>query len=72
LTLGYTVPGRITSKLKIETVRVYFAATNLWLLTKYTGPDPEANVTGIGTIQGLDLGTPPQPRTLQVGLNVTL
>ena len=72
LNIGYTIPRRISSRLKLETVRVYFAGTNLWLLTKYTGPDPEANVTGIQTIQGLDLGTPPQPRTVQFGLNVTL
>ena len=72
LTVGYTLPNRIAGKLKLVNVRVYFAATNLWLATKYTGPDPEANVTGIQTIQGLDLGTPPQPRTVQFGLNVTL
>lgn len=72
LTLGYTIPRRITERLKVETVRVYFSGTNLLLLTKYTGPDPEANVTGIETIQGLDLGTPPQPRTVQFGLNITL
>ncbi|MBN9384551.1 MAG: TonB-dependent receptor [Chitinophagaceae bacterium] len=72
LTLGYTIPRRITERLKVETVRVYFSGTNLLLLTKYTGPDPEANVTGIETVQGLDLGTPPQPRTIQFGLNITL
>jgi len=72
LNVGYTIPRRITSKFKVETLRFYFSATNLWLLTKYTGPDPEANVTGIQTIQGLDLGTPPQPRTVQFGVNVTL
>ena len=72
LNLGYTLPGKVTNKLHLATVRFYFAGTNLWLLTKYTGPDPEANVTGIPTIQGLDLGTPPQPRAVQFGLNVTL
>jgi TonB-linked SusC/RagA family outer membrane protein len=72
LNIGYTIPRRLTAKLKVETVRFYFAGTNLLLLTHYTGPDPEANVSGIQTIQGLDLGTPPQPRTVQFGLNVTL
>jgi TonB-linked SusC/RagA family outer membrane protein len=72
LNLGYTLPGKITNKLRLSSVRFYFVGTNLWLLTKYTGPDPEANVTGIATIQGLDLGTPPQPRAVQFGLNVTL
>jgi hypothetical protein len=72
LTFGYTLPRRLTSKFKVETLRFYFVGTNLLLFTHYTGPDPEANVTGIETIQGLDLGTPPQPRSVQFGLNVTL
>ncbi len=72
LNLGYTLPGKITNKWHLTTVRFYFVGTNLWLLTRYTGADPESNVTGIQTIQGLDLGTPPQPRSLQFGLNVTI
>lgn len=72
LNIGYTIPKKWTNHIGIETVRAYVMATNLWLITKYTGPDPEANVTGMQTVQGLDLGTPPQPRTVQFGLNVTL
>jgi hypothetical protein len=72
LNLGYTIPAKITSRYHLNTVRFYFVGTNLWLLTKYTGPDPEANVTSIQTIQGLDLGTPPQPRAVQFGINITL
>ncbi len=72
LTFGYTIPKRITSKAKLDEVRVYFAGTNLFTLTKYTGPDPEANSTSNQNVQGIDIGTPPQPRTLQVGVNVTL
>jgi hypothetical protein len=53
-------------------LRVYFVGTNLLLLTRYSGPDPETNVTSDSQVQGLDLGTPPQPRTLQLGLNLTL
>ncbi|WP_325645103.1 TonB-dependent receptor [Chitinophaga sp.] len=72
LTLGYTVPKSVSEKLHIQLLRVYFTGSNLWLLTKYTGLDPESNVTGLQTVQGLDLGTPPQPRSVQFGLNVTL
>jgi TonB-dependent starch-binding outer membrane protein SusC len=72
LNIGYTIPGVITRKYHVSSLRVYFVGTNLWLLTKYTGPDPEANVTSIQTIQGLDLGTPPQPRAIQFGINATL
>jgi TonB-linked SusC/RagA family outer membrane protein len=72
LSFGYTIPGKVTGQWHLKAVRVYFVGSNLLLLTKYTGPDPEANVTGIQTIQGLDLGTPPQPRAVQFGLNVTI
>jgi len=72
LTFGYTIPRRITSVAKLETVRIYFSGTNLFTLTHYTGPDPEVNVTSLQNIQGLDLGTPPQPRVIQFGINVTL
>jgi len=72
LYLGYTIPPTLTRKYHLTTVRVYFVGTNLLLLTHYNGPDPEANVTSIQTIQGLDLGTPPQPTSVQFGLNVTI
>lgn len=72
LSIGYTLPKALTNQMKIEALRFYVVGSNLWLLTKYTGPDPEANVTGQQTVQGLDLGTPPQPRSIQVGVNVTL
>ena len=70
LTIGYNVPKTLLSKIGIETARLYVAGTNLWLRTKYIGPDPESS-HGINP-QGIDVGTPPQPRTIQAGLNVTL
>jgi TonB-linked SusC/RagA family outer membrane protein len=69
--LGYTIPKNITEKVKISSVRVYVSGSNLWLLTKYKGPDPEVNVSSSPTVLGYDLGTPPIPRTVQVGANIT-
>ena len=69
VSLGYTFKN-----LKgIESLRVYAAATNLFLITSYTGADPETNM-GVGgqNTQGYDYGTPPQPRTFLVGLNASL
>ena len=71
LTLGYTLPTRWSSAVKAEKIRFYFTATNLFLITKYTGSDPESNL-GQGNLQGYDYDTPPQPRTIQFGLNLTL
>lgn len=72
LSLGYTLPSELAEKLRLEKLRVYVVATNGWLLTKYTGPDPEINVGNNQNAPGLDQGTPPQPRSIQVGINVTL
>ncbi|MES2574038.1 MAG: TonB-dependent receptor [Bacteroidota bacterium] len=71
LTLGYTLPKELSNKLRIQKFRLYFTGSNLLLFTKYTGSDPESNL-GTGNIQGYDYGTPPQPRTVQFGLNLTL
>ncbi|WP_214070376.1 TonB-dependent receptor [Mucilaginibacter sp. dw_454] len=72
LTIGYTLPAEISRKIDIQKLRVFASASNLFIITKYTGPDPEANVTSGSQTQGLDLGTPPQPHTIQIGVNLTL
>lgn len=41
LSLGYTLPQKYTRKAKMEKVRIYFSAQNLFTITKYTGNDPE-------------------------------
>ncbi|SEA02404.1 TonB-linked outer membrane protein, SusC/RagA family [Arachidicoccus rhizosphaerae] len=73
LTIGYTFPESVTTKIKLDKVRFYIQGTNLLLLTKYSGPDPEISVSQgyNGNAPGLDQGTPPQPRSIQFGLNVT-
>ena len=57
------VAGRSISPLHVAVPGRVCTKRTIWI---------EANVTGIETIQGLDLGTPPQPRTVQFGLNITL
>ena len=64
LTLGYTVPGALTKKACLETVRLYFSCQNLATFTKYSGFDPEVDVRGV------DLSTYPVTRTLSFGVNV--
>jgi TonB-linked SusC/RagA family outer membrane protein len=71
LTLGYSF--KQLAAWHIQSLRVYASATNLFLITPYTGADPESNM-GVGgqNTQGYDYGTPPQPRTVQIGINVSL
>ena len=74
VTLSYTFPTRLVQKVGLHRASINVTGSNLLLLTKYTGPDPEVNVNrgGVnGLVQGMDFGMPPQPRSLTVGLNIT-
>ena len=68
--LGYTLPRSITQKIRIDRLRVYVAAENLFTFTKYHGFDPE--ISSGGTSLGVDYGVYPQARTWTIGFNVSL
>ncbi|HKP31978.1 MAG TPA: TonB-dependent receptor [Chitinophagaceae bacterium] len=71
INLGYNIPRRLLTKLRIDNARVYLAGTNLVTLTKYVGYDPEINTTYTGDINlGHDFYTPPQAKTISIGINV--
>lgn len=72
LTLSYALPGAVASRLKLQGAKVYVTGSNLLLFTKYRGLDPEASSSTGQNQPGIDLGTPPAPRSIQVGLNLTL
>ena len=74
LTIGYTLPKNIATKLSLCKLRIYASATNLFTITGYSGADPEGNTAADqsnGTVQGLDFAIPPQPRQLLFGFNLT-
>ncbi|MBL7768784.1 MAG: TonB-dependent receptor [Flavipsychrobacter sp.] len=71
LTLAYNLPASVTSRIKINNMRFYVAGNNLWIGTKYPGPDPEVSSNGTGNInQGIDRNTVGNQRGVNVGLNV--
>lgn len=71
--LGYNFSKNTLRSLKIESARVYVSANNLFTFTKYKGYDPEVNATYIGNVNlGHDFYTPPQARTISVGINIGL
>ncbi len=41
LSFGYTLPQKYSRKAKMEKLRVYFSAQNLFTITSYSGIDPE-------------------------------
>lgn len=71
LTLGYTLPQEAAKKLRISSARFYVSGTNLWIFTKYPGPDPEVSSNGNSTSsQGVDRNTIANGRTMLMGINI--
>ena len=76
--LGYTIPAKIVNKYHVKTLRIYVTGQNLWTLTKFTGLDPEMNISdnvkkdnyGGDVAAGIDWGTYPSARSYIVGLNL--
>lgn len=72
--IGYTVPN--TRKFRLQSVRLYVAATNLLTFTGYTGFDPEMTVSTNSASQGdlangIDWGTYPVAKNYTFGLNIS-
>jgi TonB-linked SusC/RagA family outer membrane protein len=67
LQFGYTLPTSLIKK-GINKMRFYVQVRNAFVLTKYTGFDPE--IPGGILETGVDRGAYPQPRTFAVGLDI--
>ena len=70
--LGYTFRQPIFTRMGITNLRLYGQVYNAFIITGYSGPDPEVNYnrnnTNIAT--AVDNRPIPQPRTYTLGLNV--
>ncbi|OXB25267.1 SusC/RagA family protein [Flavobacterium tructae] len=71
LTLGYSTPQALTSKLGVSKLRFYFTATNVFVITNYSGPDPEVSTRRKTPLTpGVDYSAYPRSRQLVFGLNL--
>jgi hypothetical protein len=72
ITLGYTLPKKLISQLKISNLRLYASAQNLHTWTSYGGYDPEVNYyEGNSARQGVDYSAYPTAKTITGGLSIT-
>jgi TonB-linked SusC/RagA family outer membrane protein len=70
--LAYNIPQFVISELGIKNLRIYANAQNLFIITDYSGLDPEVSRFGSDNIrQGFDSGSYPNSKVLTLGLNVT-
>jgi len=65
LTVGYHLKIKELKNLKIEGIRLYATASNLFTITPYKGYDPEVS-------SGTDSGVYPASRTFTFGVNISL
>jgi hypothetical protein len=71
--VGYNFKGNILNTIGLSSLRLSASAYNVFVITKYSGVDPEVNSnrtnTNIGT--GYDNRSIPNPRTFTLGLNAS-
>jgi TonB-linked SusC/RagA family outer membrane protein len=70
--LGYTFPVSMLEKLKIEKLRIYIQAQNLFTITDYSGADPDINIQNAkdDTVLGMDQAGYPNARQFVAGLSL--
>jgi len=68
--LGYELPNNIMKRVKINSVRFYVSAQNLFTWTKYSGLDPEVSAYNSALTPGFDYSVYPRAKTLIFGANV--
>ncbi|GGM96415.1 SusC/RagA family TonB-linked outer membrane protein [Dyadobacter beijingensis] len=75
--LGYTFDNDVLDRLKMDRLRIYASVQNLFVITKYSGYDPEVDTfnSGYGAntafSQNLDFFSNPRPRVWNLGLTLT-
>lgn len=68
VTLGYALP---VQKLGLRKARIYVSGENLFVITGYTGTDPEVSTDGLSS-PGIDrFNYYPKPTTVSFGVNLT-
>ncbi|MCE5179947.1 MAG: TonB-dependent receptor [Porphyromonadaceae bacterium] len=70
LTVGYTLPKNLTAKAGISRARFYVSASNLFIITGYSGYDPEVDIQ-TGLTPGMDYNRYPRNRSFVFGTNIT-
>ncbi len=73
LTIGYSLADKWINKAYITKCRIYFQASNVFCLTKYSGFDPEVDVFGSKNplMPGVDYSAYPKSRGFNVGVNLS-
>lgn len=70
ITLAYTIPKKVTNKLKMNMVKFHVTANNLFMVTNYSGADPDVKSKGL--FSGFDRSSFPTPVEIFAGVKISL
>ena len=71
LSLGYTIPAKLTKRAGINSLRFYVTAYNVFTITGYDGYDPEADCIRRDLLTpNVDYSGYPRSKSFVVGLNL--
>jgi hypothetical protein len=75
VTLGYSLPKTLISKIGMTRLRIYATVYNAFLWTDYSGYDPEVSATRSSSYTaltpGVDFSGYPKSRSYTAGINIT-
>lgn len=72
ITLAYTLPKQLMRKIGFNSINVFASVKNAFLITKYSGYDPEVDSFAFdGLRPGVDMSSFPHARSFIFGLNVS-
>ncbi len=64
--IGYSLSPEMLARMGVDRLRLYVQVTDLFVITDYTGPDPEMEANGV------DFNVTPRQRTFTMGINLSL
>lgn len=71
VTLGYTLPKRLTGRAKISSFRIFATVNNLAVISSYSGFDPDVTARRSDPLTpGVDFAAYPRAKTWVFGVNV--
>jgi TonB-dependent starch-binding outer membrane protein SusC len=72
ITLGYTLPNKLTNRFKISNLRIFVTGNNLGTITGYSGYDPDVSTRRASPVTaGADYASFPRAKVFVTGLSVS-
>jgi TonB-linked SusC/RagA family outer membrane protein len=74
ITFGYNLPSRWLNKIRINSLKLFVTAENVFTFSKYSGYDPEASFSSspANSNYGVDFGLEPNLRVISGGISIKL